>query len=427
MRLWDYLKCKMSLFPNRVAFANSGITYEDLLHIKARKAAYRMKICESSTREGQALQILKALAEGDVAVPVSYEYGANQYRRIKEIVDSDKHKYRGVAFCIFTSGTTGKPKGVFLTNKNIICNLEYIAEYFCLKNERSICIARPLAHIAVLTGELLYALINGLTIFFYEESFMPHRLARFLNENKIDVFCATPTIYSAIAKIRRNNSLPVKIGAISGERLLEKNAFLIAECFKETKFYNVYGLTEHSPRAFALKPEEFLKKAGSIGHPIGKVKAKIKKGELLLKSPCVAKGYYGGEKLKIRRRWLCTGDAAYKDADGFYYICGRIDDMIIRGGINIYPQEIEGVLKQFPGVEECRVSGEEDERFGQRIIAEIKGNVSFAEVRLFAAAHLPLHMLPDEYRKTLCFEYTPSGKIVRRNNGFKARAVDGDT
>ena len=168
MKLWDYLKNKFKFYKNRTAFAKSGLTYGDLLSLEnSTHISRRLNLCEGNSREEQAIHIIKTIASGQPVVPVSIEYGLGRYQFIKNVVQSDMKEYKDLAFLMFTSGTTGVPKGVMLSDKNIIKNLEYISEYFNVNNVRSICIARPLVHIAVLTGELLYALIHGLTIYFY--------------------------------------------------------------------------------------------------------------------------------------------------------------------------------------------------------------------------------------------------------------------
>lgn len=415
MKLWEYMQGKMQAYAQRAAFAGSGITYADLLALKETGDGGRLKLCEGSTREEQALAILKCIAGGDVAVPVASDYGIKQYDFVRETVKCDSQIYDELAFLMFTSGTTGTPKGVMLTHENIITNLEYISSYFDLKDAKSICIGRPLVHIAVLTGELLYGLINGLRIYFYEEAFMPSRLISCLTENRIEVFCATPTLYSSLAHCMSKATPPIKVAAISGERLTKNTAAFISDRFPETRFYNVYGLTEHSPRVSALLPQEFIKKAGSVGKPIGDEQMTIEHGELLVKSPCVMKGYYKYEqKNKVKNGWLYTGDVAHTDEEGYYYIDGRKDDMMIRAGVNIFPQEIENVLKTFPGVEECQAYGVDDERYGQKVCVKVKGEVALSELRKFAAKNLPAHLVPNEYCLSDGFCYTPSGKLKRR-------------
>lgn len=413
MKLWSYLKEKMEPFADRIAFAESKLTYREILGFcKGRLPKKKIKLCDEEAKEEQAISILRGIAKGQTVIPLSKQYGIRQCKKAWEKIKQDGQVFDDVVFIMFTSGTGGEPKGVMLTDENIISCLENIATYFHLEGMNRICILRSLVHISALVGELLYALTQGLTISFFEGTFFPHTLVQHLDKNDIDVFCATPTLFGMLA--RNVKTLGIKIGAISGERLTEKQTLLIAEAFPEVQFYNVYGLTEHSPRVSALLPEDFIRKAGSVGKPIGNVRLCIKDGELLVKSPCIMKGYYGEKKCeKIRYGWLYTGDMAHVDAEGYYYIDGRKDDMIIRAGVNLFPQETEDVLKTFPGVEDCLVYAVEDERFGQRLCAKIKGSVTTFELRKYAAMNLPPHLLPNEYELVSELEYTASGKKRR--------------
>ena len=416
MKLWEYLKEKMQPYANKVAFARSGITYGELVGLESGTGTGKLRLCAGRTRGEQAISILRCIAAGDVAVPAAEEYGKVQYERIAEIVNKGTERYSDLAFLMFTSGTTGTPKGVMLTDENIITNLEYISSYFRVESAKSICIARPLLHIAVLTGEFLYALCCGLTIYFYEEPLMPQRLNRFLRGNGIDVFCATPTLYRALARVDAD-AFPVKVGALSGEILSAEDAKRLQNSFPETKFYNVYGLTEHSPRVSALLPEEFTKRSGSVGKPIGEVEMRIERGELLVKSPCVMKGYYKDEAAtaqKIQNGWLYTGDRAHIDNDGYFYIDGRADDMIIRAGLNIYPAEIENAAKKCERVTDCIAFSEKNTDGQTMIVLKYAGEAEPAEVREVLVRELNPHAMPNKILKTGMLAYTPSMKILRK-------------
>ena len=417
MTLWNYLKAKMSQYERRVAFAGSGLTYGDLIGLEKERAEQRrLKICEGKTREEQAIEIIKCIASGNVAVPVSAEYGARNYEYIRQTVGgAPKEDVSDLAFLMFTSGTTGTPKGVMLTDENIRMNIEFISSYFNLSKCEKICIARPLVHIAVLTGELLYALCNGLTVQFYEEPFMPQRLLSYFSENKTDVFCATPTLYRALAKANKAKTSPIKVGALSGEILTEKVGREISAAFPETEFYNVYGLTEHSPRVSALLPCEFALYPQSVGRPIGSAKIRISGGELLVRSPCVMKGYYG-EKDKTREKlaggWLHTGDMARADKNGRLYIDGRKDNMIIRAGLNVYPEEIELAVYECAGVSDCAASGEFTEN-GVDICLKYVGTADPKNLRRELIKKLNPNIMPVKIERVAEIPRTPSGKKIR--------------
>ena len=413
MKLWTYLKRKMAPFAERTAFAGSGVCYRDLLELEEGGRGGKLRICTGKTREEQALAILRCLAAHDVAVPVSPEYGEKQAQKVKRQLEGAEGDFEDLAFVMFTSGTTGEPKGVMLTDENVIANLEGIASYFRLEGTARMCIARPLSHIAVITGELLYALCCGLTLHFYEEAFMPRRLLSFLRARRAEVFCGTPTLFLALAA--EKGDWPVRISALSGEILTAGAAKKLAERFPGTAFYHVYGLTEHSPRALALPPEEFAGRRGSVGRPMSGVEAEICEGELVLRSPCVMKGYFQNEaatREKIREGRLFTGDAAHVDKEGYFYIGGRRDSMMIRAGLNIYPEEIEGAARECPGVVDGTAYAEREET-RTRICLDYVGETDPAEVRKFLLEKLNPHALPDRIRKVSALPRTPSGKKKR--------------
>ena len=417
MKLWEYIKEKMLPYRERMAFPEKGITYGELLKMKETKGERRLRICEGKTRGEQGLEILRSIASGATTVPLSKEYGDKNKEGIRKEIESAGKASSDVAFVVFTSGTTGNSKGVMLTDENIITNLEYISTYFRLEGIKRMGIMRPLVHISALVGELLYGLICGLEIYFFEEAFLPQRLMSFLREKKIEVFNTTPTVWLTLLKYSSIKSFPVRVSAISGERLTEKSAKEIAEAFPETEFYNVYGLTEHSARACALMPEDFVRKAGSIGKPLGNVYAKIEEGELLLKSPSVMKGYFKDEeksKKKIKNGWLYTGDMAYKDEEGYYYIEGRKDDMLIRAGINIFPEEIEEEVKKCPNVEDCIVCGRTGEDGVTEICLKYMGTSEPWALRKQLAGRLNAHFMPNRIEQVTEIERTASGKKVRR-------------
>lgn len=419
MTLWEYLKSKMECYCDKVAFANSGVTYKDLVNFPNRTHnESRLVLCEGKSREQQALAILRCIAEGNVAVPITKEYGTKNYEYIRQVVEMDVPYItrKDLAFLMFTSGTTGVPKGVMLMHENIISNLQYIETYFDLSSVKSICVARPLVHIAVLTGEMLYALCCGLTIYFYEEAFMPQRLLSYFIKNQIEVFCATPTLYQTLALKSNNKPFPVKVGVLSGEVLTSHTSEQIISTFHDTKFYNVYGLTEHSPRVSALLPKDFTKTLGSVGKAIGDVQLKIVDRELWVKSASVMKGYYLAEdetRKKIKNGWLLTGDSAHFDKDGYLYIDGRKDGMIIKAGINIYPEEIENAVKGIPGVTDCLVYGEKSEN-GTIICMDYIGTLDIQALRKRLIGMINPNIVPSRIRKVDALARTASGKKLRK-------------
>lgn len=420
MTVWQYVKIRMEKYSDKPVLED-GTTYGELIaFIQERAKRYdsvgRLVCASGRSRIAHALEILCALASGNAVVPVDDCYGNERRREIERTVGQDTQEYPEIAFVMFTSGTGGKQKGVMLSHENVISNLIAIETYFDVSPEDRILIARPLVHIAVIVGELLYGLCRGATIQFYEQPFLPSQLKRAVFQKHSTVMGGTPTLFRNLLRISPTG-LPLRACVISGERLSAESAAALAASWQGTEFYNVYGLTEHSPRVSALLPQDFSQRPGSVGKPLCGVQAEIRNGELLVKSNSVMQGYYGDEQRTnavIKDGWLHTGDMAHWDNDGYLYIDGRKDNMIIRSGLNVYPEEIESAANACLGVENCVAYGQEDEFEGQRIILEYCGEANEQFVRKFLSTRLAPHMLPRVIKKVNLLASTPSGKTARK-------------
>ena len=258
-------------------------------------------------------------------------------------------------------------------------------------------------------------LYKELEICFYEESFQPARLAKYIDENDVQVFGCTPTLLYHLSRYLQGESLNSIV--LSGERLTEGVANIIKEKLPGKKFYNVYGMTENSPRVSTLCPEEFFDKIGSVGKPIMQTKVKTKDRELLAKSRPLMQGYIGYKektKEKFRNGWLHTGDMARIDGQGYLYVLDRKDDMLIRSGINFYPAEIESVALQINGVQNCMVYGEEDILYGQKICMKAAADIAVAALRKELVARLPAYLIPDKILLVESLAMMPSRKVKRK-------------
>lgn len=409
MKLWDYLKNKLTTFSYATAFPQCYTTYADIMEYQCAKKTGKIEVCDKPSKLENAKAVLRAIASGATCVPYDKDYGDG--RLFGGYLTSET--YLEAAFVMLTGGTTGNAKGIILSDKNVITNLEYIDGYFDVTGCKSICIMRPLSHVSALVGELLFALTKGLRIYFYEEAFVPSRLIKFLKENEIDVFCSTPTVFDALSSVQ--SEMPnLKVASISGERLNPFIAEKLAKKFIGTDFYNVYGLTEHSPRVSALLPKDFLKKAGSVGKPIGDVEIKIDDGELAVRSPCVMQGYVHGGVGKIKQGWLYTGDMPHIDSEGYLYIDGRKDGMINRAGVNIFPEEAEGMIKKCAQVEDVIVY-ETKTRGGLSVVAaDYTGDISVQALRAEMERKVPAKLRPTVINKVDKIALSTALKKVRK-------------
>lgn len=402
MNIWQFIRPYLERYGGRTAFFDTAMTYSRLIEeVEARAAEYKHKnrmitVCGNKTE--QAVDILAVLCSGNTAVPVSTEYGADYAARVQRLM-RNAQAAPDTAICAFSSGTTGTPKGILLSHDAIIADMLAVSRCFKLVQGDRMLIVRPLCHMSAITAELLCALYAGIEIAFYDSGFNPTKLIQTLREKNITVLCTTPTVMYHCAR-RHPDGLRLRAVCLSGEILSPGRAEFLAAGFPQTDFYNAYGLSEHSPRVSMLGPEDFIRKAGSVGKPIPGVRVRIDgTNELVVSSPCIMQGYYNMPEATdkaLRGGELYTGDIAHTDSEGYLYIDGRKDGMIIRGGVNIMPQELREVLLNMPGVEDCTVWGKEDENFGQRIAANVYGTVTPSEVRAYAAACLPAYMVPSD-------------------------------
>ena len=203
-----------------------------------------------------------------------------------------------------TSGTTGIPKGVMLSDENIINNINSISDYFKISGNDKILISRPLYHCAVLTGEFLTAIEKGSKIEFYYEHFNPQKIIDIIREKNITVFGATPTLFKALISFTKEpDSIPLDKIVISGECLSSQISENIKKAFPHAAIYHVYGLTEASPRVCFLPPNLFDNYGTFVGFPINGVELLIKDkngnqlkrnkiGILWIKGNNIMQGYY---------------------------------------------------------------------------------------------------------------------------------------
>lgn len=399
-------------------------------------------LCHSELHTG--LAILSCIAAGMTAVPLSVRYGEAHVARIVRhiglshiITDEDgvlavkqiapappepedlpSDSSDSIAFIMCTSGTTGNPKGAMITRGNLKNNLLDIERYFAIDQPDTILIARPLYHCAVLTGEFLISLCRGLNIRFYNGEFNPVRLMRAMSAQQVTVLGGTPTLFYHLCQMagRSKQPLSLRVAVVSGECMTETAAKVMRSAMPDANIYNVYGLTEASPRVAALPPEMFDEHPLSVGFPLQTVQAKIEGGELLIRGKTVMRGYYNDPEQTARAfsdGWLHTGDGASIDGAGRITIKGRLDNMIIRAGMNIFPQEIESALKADPRITETLVYGEHS-GVTQRLCVKIAAKgLTKADIMAICRERLPAYEIPDAVEMVEALPRNASGKLLR--------------
>lgn len=454
MKLWSFIKKRMLLhFSQEICENEAKLSYEETV-AWAETFAKKLRgihccaiLCSSEMAASMAL--LSCFAAEVTAVPLSMRYGQAHCDKILDTISPDaiimdtsnelmvyrikdshyKTPSDHPALIMCTSGTTGKPKGAMLSEKNIKTNIRDIADYFAINENDTILIARPLYHCAVLTGEFLTALIKGAKIRFSSEAFNPTGILNMIEQYKITTFCGTPTLLSMISTFKRNRKLEtLKYICISGECMSSEVGIKIREAFASANIYHIYGLTEACPRVSYLPPKYFVKYPDCVGVPLKSVSIKLlnrsgnqcdknEEGILWVKGNNIMLGYYeDSEKTSeaIKDGWLCTGDIAIINSAGFLKIKGRSDDLIIKAGMNIYPAEIEGILKESPLVKEVLVYGipsNSGTKIGLKIVGAF---ASTEEVRKLCVELLPPFQVPTVIQLLEELPKSGSGKIIRR-------------
>lgn len=330
---------------------------------------------------------------------------------------------------IYTSGTTGKPKGALITHGNLGWMSETSADLLELTKEDRVLVVLPLFHAYAKLQGLLICVLRGATIYL-EERFIPDVILQKLAENQISIFLGVPTMYTMFVhspKIKELDFSRLRLAGSGGASLpveiLEK-----VEAEMGVQIGEGYGQTE-STVMISCFPSEIEKVPGSVGVPVPGIELQIvdpngrevpvnEVGEIIFKGPNGMKGYYKKEEATnetIKEGWVYTGDLGRRDERGYLYIVDRKKDMIIRGGYNVYPREIEEVLYTHPNIVECAVVGESDPVFGEEVAAYVvtKSEITPDEITSFCKQQLAHYKIPRKIYFMKELPKTTTGKILK--------------
>jgi len=338
------------------------------------------------------------------------------------------------AIIIYTSGTTGRPKGCLLTHGNIVSNARQISEWLAFGPHDRLLTIMPLFHmnaVSVTTMSALYA--GGSTVVC--PKFSASRFWKIISDYEITSFGSVATMLSMLLSTYPDG-VPAGLKTDQLRFAMCGSAPVPAEVikrFEETFGCLViegYGLSESTCRS-TFNPPDQRRRQGSCGLPIGNEMRVVDEednevkdgslGEIVLRGENILKGYYKNPAATaeaFRNGWFHTGDIGYRDADGFYYIVDRKSDMIIRGGENIYPREIDEVLYQHPAVAAAAAVGIPDDLYGEEVTAFVVLNesamVSENELVTFCKEHLADYKCPKTIRLVKEIPKGPTGKLLKR-------------
>jgi long-chain acyl-CoA synthetase len=337
------------------------------------------------------------------------------------------------AVILYTSGTTGKPKGAQLTHANLVRNAELTARTLLKNHPDDVMMGcLPLFHVFGLTCGLNATVAAGGTLTLLPR-FDPAKALEIIQRDKVTIFEGVPTMYAAILHLPDADpamAATLRVCVSGGASMPVE----ILRSFEE-KFGCIilegYGLSETSPVASFNHPDR-VRKPGSIGTPIEGVQLRLiddagqtvgegEIGEIAIRGHNVMKGYWGQPEATaeaITDGWFRTGDMAKVDSDGYYYIVDRKKDLIIRGGYNVYPREIEEVLHEHPAVAEVAVIGIPHPDLGEEVGAAVAlkpgASATPSELREFAKDKVAAYKYPRQVWLVDSLPKGPTGKILRR-------------
>ena len=338
-----------------------------------------------------------------------------------------------VALLLHTSGTMSNPKRVMLSHKNLISNVESNISYLRLScNERTL-ISMPMHFGYCNTSQFLSHIYLGAYMCILKEPFMPKVFFETIQNKKITNYTGVPSTFFMLLNYKYEKLYDyssLRFVCIGGSKISSKELMGISNRYGTFDVIYTYGQSEASTRVTALMQKDIEKRKDSVGLPIPDVKIKIVNdegyvlppyqfGEILIKGNNVMCGYYKNELLTeqtIVDGWLHSGDIGYIDEDGYLYVKGRIKNIIISGGINIYPEEIEEVLIGHPNVKKVRVESELHLLFGEIAIAKLVlyDDKKTENFKTFCSKYLSDYKIPKRFEIVEDIQETYNGKIKRK-------------
>ena len=345
-----------------------------------------------------------------------------------------------IASLLFTSGTTGAPKAAIMRQKHLVSYILQSVEFNSAEEDESALVSVPPYHIAGIASVLssVYATRKVVQL----AAFTPSSWLDTAREHKTSTAFVVPTMLARIVEHLReaaNAGLPnLQSLSYGGGKMPHTVVEHAMRLFPQTDFTNAYGLTETSSTITVLGPEEHKlaaasddavarRRLGSVGLPLpgieieirdpdGVVQSPFSHGEIFVRGEQISGEYEGRESPKSDDGWFPTRDAGYLDSDGYLFLDGRADDIIVRGGENLSPGEIEDVLMEHPNVRDAAVIGVHSEEWGESVAAAVvlREPVGIAELQGLVRHRLRSSRVPEQIEIWDELPYNETGKLLRR-------------
>ncbi|MCX7383605.1 MAG: AMP-binding protein [Alphaproteobacteria bacterium] len=336
----------------------------------------------------------------------------------------------------FTSGTTGSPKAAALSHFGLVNNALFFAESAGIAGGERFCNPLPLYHVGGMVLGSIAGLLKGLTAIWLGEAFEPGAALLAVAEERCELLLGVPTMYVAMLNhpdFASFDLAPLRIGLIGGSPCPEEVMKRMEAAMGLAGTVIVYGMTELSGSSMQTVPDDTLaRRVTTIGRPLGHMEIKLvdpagrtvphgEQGELCFRGFMVMRGYWGDPEKTAETidaaRWLHSGDLGRMDAEGYVTITGRSKDMVIRGGENIYPREVEEFLFSHPVVADVQVFGVPDPHWGEELCAWVRlrpgSSASEEEIRAFCRGRITHFKIPRHIRFVDAFPMTVTGKVQK--------------
>lgn len=360
----------------------------------------------------------------------TYAASHSQGRSFHQLSDS---ALKTPATLLYTSGTTGRPKGVLFDHQAILfVGMMFATEMQYTPASRLLSLM-PFTHSAPLNLTLVGGSIVGST-HVIAPTFTPDLLLQLVQQERTTHFFGAPVAYLLTAQhpaIQKADLSSMTHWIYGGGPMAADHAKLVQKAFNSDQFYCVYGLTEAGPTGSFLAPQDHAEKAGSVGrraalftemrvvNDAGVIAAVDEPGEIQIRGEGMMRGYWRNEDATAATLtddgWIKTGDIGVRDADGFFWIKDRLKDLIIVGGVNVYPREVEDVLASHPAILEAAVIGVPHDQWGESVKAFVvlKEPLTEEALRDYVATRLADYKRPRSYEFRDSLPHNANGKVLK--------------
>ena len=398
--------------------------------------------CAPGQLQAKALpHLVHVIRLGDAKTPGMFNFSdvasmgkPEHHQRLAEL--SQSLQFDDVINIQFTSGTTGFPKGASLTHQNILNNGYFVAEAIKLTHQDRLCIPVPLYHCFGMVMGNLGCVTHGATMVYPSEAFDPLAVLRAVQAERCTGLYGVPTMFIAELdhpQFGEFDLSSLRTGIMAGSHCPVEVMKRVQSNMNMTEVTIAYGMTETSPVSTQSATDDPLdRRVSTVGRVQPHVEIKIVNadgqvvprgeiGEFCTRGYSVMNGYWNDEaktqEAIDRAGWMHTGDLAIMDDEGYVNIVGRLKDMVIRGGENIYPREIEEFLYRHPKIQDVQVIGVPDQKYGEELCAWVKvregETISEDEVRDFCKGQIAHYKVPRYIRFVSDFPMTITGKIQK--------------